>query len=146
MEVKGGGKLESHRSIKMTGGKHEILPIMRATDQADLFNYAYKNGFDFVAIPYAVRKKDIQTVRDYLGPAGAHIKLLAKIDTLEAIHNFEDLINAADGIIINRVEIGLELPPEKLMLAEKWMIDRTNQEGKPVFVQSQVLESMTSNG
>jgi pyruvate kinase len=62
--------------------------------------------------------------------------VLAKIDTVESLHNFEELIKSADGIIINRVEIALELPAEKLMLAQKWMIDRAVQEGKPVFIQS----------
>ena len=52
--------------------------------------------------------------------------MLAKIDTIEALHNFEELVKSADGIILNRVELGLELPPEKLMLAQKWMIDRCN--------------------
>lgn len=59
-----------------------------------------------------------------MGPAGAHIQILAKIDTVDSLHNFEELVKIADGIIINRVEIGLELPAEKLMLAQKWMIDR----------------------
>lgn len=62
--------------------------------------------------------------------------MFAKVDTVEALHNFEELVKAADGIIINRVELGLELPPEKLMLAQKWMIDRTSQEGKPLLIQS----------
>lgn len=52
-----------------------------------------------------------------MGPAGAHIQILAKIDTVDSLHNFEELVKVADGIIINRVEIGLELPAEKLMLA-----------------------------
>jgi pyruvate kinase len=65
-----------------------------------------------------------------------------KVDTVEGLHNFDELIRFADGIIINRVELGLELPPEKLMLAQKWMIDRASQEGKPCLIQSQVLESM----
>jgi pyruvate kinase len=69
-----------------------------------------------------------------LGPAGAHVAVYAKIDTVEAIHNFEELVRSADGIIINRVELGLELAAEKLMLAQKWIIDRTGQEGKPVFI------------
>lgn len=56
-------------------------------------------------------------MKDVLGPANAHIQVFAKIDTLEALHNFEDLLSVADGVIINRVELGLELPPEKLMLA-----------------------------
>ena len=53
---------------------------------------------------------------------------------MESLHNFEELVQAADGIIINRVELALELPPEKLMLAQKWMVDRTVQEGKPIFL------------
>lgn len=60
--------------------------------------------------------------------------MYAKIDTIEALHNFEEIVRYADGIIINRVELTLELPPEKLMLAQKWMIDRANQEGKPILV------------
>ena len=92
--------------------------------------------FDYICVPYAIRKKDIQHVRDVLGPKGAHIQILAKIDTVESLHNFEELVKAADGIIINRVELGLELPAEKLMLAQKWMIDRTSSEAKPVLIQS----------
>lgn len=90
----------------------------------------------YVAIPYAVRKRDISSVRDALGAAGAHVQLLAKIDTVESIHNFEELIKTADGIIINRVELSLEMHPEKLILAQKWMVDRATTEGKPIFVQS----------
>jgi len=87
-------------------------------------------------VPYAIRKKDIQQVRDTLGPSGAHLQILAKIDTVESLHNFEELVKTADGIIINRVELGLELPAEKLMLAQKWMVNRTTSEGKPVLIQS----------
>lgn len=61
---------------------------------------------------------------------------MAKIDTVESIHNFEDIIKSADGVIINRIELGLEMNAEKLVLAQKWMADRCSQEGKPCFVQS----------
>ena len=107
------------------------------------FTCKYLNlDFDFVSLPQSIRKRDIQHVKDVLGPQGSHIQVLAKIDTIEALHNFEELIRSADGIILNRVELSLELPAEKLMLAQKWMIDRCAQEGKPIFIQSQVLESM----
>mmetsp|Transcript_39255 Transcript_39255/g.28985 ORF Transcript_39255/g.28985 Transcript_39255/m.28985 type:complete len:236 (+) Transcript_39255:216-923(+) len=117
VEVKGGGVLKSHRAIKIPGGKHEVLPILHPLDELDIINYGMKCGFDFIAVPCTVRKKDIQHVRDFLGPAGAHIQILAKVDTLEAIHNFEEIVKAADGVVINRVELALELPAEKLMLA-----------------------------
>lgn len=70
-----------------------------------------------IAVPYTIRKADIQHVRDVLGPNGAHIQIFGKVDTIESLHNFEELVKSADGIILNRVELGLELPPEKLMLA-----------------------------
>jgi pyruvate kinase len=79
-----------------------------------------------VVVPYAIRKKDIQQVKDVLGPSGAHIHILAKIDTVEALHNFEELIKCADGVVLSRVDMGLELPPEKLMLAQKWIINRAS--------------------
>lgn len=56
--------------------------------------------------------------------------------------NFEDLVKGADGIVLNRAELGLELSAEKLMLAQKWMIDKATSEGKPIFLESQILESM----
>ena len=56
-------------------------------------------------------------MRDVLGPSGSHINVLAKIDTVESLHNFEEIIRTADGVILNRVELSLELPAEKLMLA-----------------------------
>ena len=73
--------------------------------------------FDFIVLPYSVRKNDIQHIRDVVGPAGAHMHILAKINTIEALRNFEELIKSADGIVISRAELALELPPEKLMIA-----------------------------
>ena len=72
----------------------------------------------YVAIPYTVRKRDITQVKEALGSAyGTNVQIIAKIDTVESIHNFEELIKTADGIVINRVDLGLEMPAEKLMLA-----------------------------
>jgi pyruvate kinase len=71
--VKGGGSLGSRKSIKIPGGKHELLPVLHPLDEADLINYAIRGGMDFVALPYSIRKKDIQHVRDFMGPHGAHI-------------------------------------------------------------------------
>jgi len=97
-------------------------------DEKDLLNWGLKHSIslsllhllidvDFVCASFALKKGDIQYIRDVLGPKGAHIHVIAKIETLEAIHNFEEILKAADGIVINRVDLSLELPPEKLMLA-----------------------------
>ena len=81
-------------------------------------------------------------MKDVLGPAGAHISVLAKINTMEALRNFEELVQNSDGIVLSRSELALELAPEKLMIAQKWMIDKAGSEGKPILLESQILESM----
>lgn len=73
VEVKGGGILSTRANIKLPSGRHDQLPILNALDEVDVINYAVKNNFDFIALPYAIRKRDIQQVRDLVGPAGAHI-------------------------------------------------------------------------
>ncbi len=70
-----------------------------------------------VVLPYAIKPKDIQAVRDAMGPSCSKVQVLAKIDCLEALHNFEALVKASDGIILNRSELGMELPPEKIVVA-----------------------------
>ena len=81
-----------------------------------------------------MRKRDITTIREILGVRGAQVQLIAKIDTIESIHNFEELIKSADGVIINRVELSQEMHAEKLIIAQKWIVDRCCKEGKPCFV------------
>jgi len=69
------------------------------------------------------------------------IKVVAKIDSLEGVQNYENILKQADGIVILRKEL-FELEPEKMMLAQKWMVQQANLASVPVFLQSQVLESM----
>jgi pyruvate kinase len=123
-EVKAGGLLGSYKNVKLPSGKQEHIPVLTSQDQDDLITLIQKQKCDYLAVPYAVRKRDIVQVKDVLGGTGAHIQILAKIDTVESIHNFEELIKAADGVIINRIELGLEMHAEKLVLAQKWMVDR----------------------
>ena len=77
-----------------------------------------------------------------LSDAGKNVGLIAKVDNLEAIHQFEGILKYSNGVIVLRNELGQELPPEKLMLAQKWMIQTANLAAVPIFLQSQVMESM----
>lgn len=96
-------------------------------------------------IPAIQTGRDIQEIRLLLGPEAAQIKIIAKIDTLEAVQNFTSIVKQADGVVILRKELSFELEPEKLMVAQKWMIQTANLASIPVFLQSQVLESMITN-
>ncbi len=146
IEVKGGAELSGHKLIRLTGDKHTKLPCITRKDEADLIGLAINHNFDFVSVGYTTRAADIQYVKDVLGPRGAHINVLAKIDNLESLHKFEELLAISDGIVLDRVELGLELPPEKMYLAQRFAIQRTNKEGKPIFIQSQLLDSMMTKG
>lgn len=116
-EIKAGGLLGSYKNVKLPSGKQEHIAVLSSQDQDDLMTLIQKQKVDYLAVPYAVRKRDISQVKDILGGTGSHIQVIAKIDTVESIHNFEELIQAADGVIINRVELGLEMHAEKLVLA-----------------------------
>lgn len=80
--------------------------------------------------------RDIQEIKLALGDSAQHIKIIAKIDTIEAVQNFEGIIKQAEGVVILRNELCMELEPEKLMIAQKWMTQTANQASIPVFVQS----------
>ena len=79
------------------------------------------------------------------GEKGGRLVIVAKIDNVEAIHQFKMILKYADAVIIVRNELTFELPPDKLMIAQKWMVQTANMESVPIFIQSQVLESMTEN-
>ena len=103
---------------------------------------AVKHRFDYICVPCTQTGKDLQEVRLSLGDTARKINILAKVDTVEAVHQYDGILKNADGVILVRNELAFELPSEKLVLAQKWMITRANQESRPVFIQSQVLESM----
>ena len=72
-------------------------------------------------------------------------RIVAEIDSVKAIHQLKMIFKYVDAVIIVRNELNFELPPDKLMVAQKWMVQTANMESVPVFIQSQVLESMTDN-
>ena len=106
---------------------------------------ALKYKFDFITLPNVTSVKDIQEARQARGEKGQRLGIIAKIDNVEAIHQFKMILKYADAVIIVRNELNFELPPDKLMVAQKWMVQTANMESVPVFIQSQVLESMTDN-
>lgn len=82
-------------------------------------------------------------IRDCLGPRGRHIRIHAKIESLEALLNFDSILQAADGVHVSRGDLGMELRPEQVFLAQKHIIRRANLAGKPVVTSTQMLQSMT---
>ena len=91
-------------------------------------------GADYIGVPFVKSPKDIQDVRELLSVKGKHIKVFAKIQTKEAVRNFDSILEASDGIVIARGYLATELKSEEIAFVQKYLTNQCNQVGKPVIL------------
>ena len=135
VEVQAGGIVDSYSPVTVAGARLQQLPVLQLDDKLDIKKIAEKHAFDFIVVPHVLAGRDIQEVKLSLGENN-RAKVLAKIDSIDAVSNFESIIKQADGVVILRKDMSIELSPEKLVLAQKWMVQTANIAAIPVFIQS----------
>ena len=141
--IKGGG-LTSHKGINLPDSSFEISPLTDK-DRKDLL-FGIEHKLDFISISFVREAEDILRVRKILKEKEAEeISLIAKIEKREALSNIDEIIEVADGIMIARGDLGVEIPLQKVPLAQKEIIKKCNVMGKPVITATQMLESMIDN-
>ncbi|KAG2438780.1 hypothetical protein HXX76_005322 [Chlamydomonas incerta] len=121
------------------------LPTLTDKDVDDLINWALPNDIDFIAASFVRKGSDIDIIRQVLGERGKSIKIISKVENQEGIQNFDDILAKTDSVMVARGDLGMEIPTEKIFLAQKMMIQKCNYAGKPVITATQMLESMIKN-
>eukprot|EP01017_Pseudomicrothorax_dubius_P010765 TRINITY_DN1388_c0_g1_i1.p1 TRINITY_DN1388_c0_g1~~TRINITY_DN1388_c0_g1_i1.p1 ORF type:complete len:513 (+),score=157.86 TRINITY_DN1388_c0_g1_i1:117-1655(+) len=144
VEVLNSATLGEKKNMNLPGIEIK-LPTVTEKDENDIVEFGLKYGIDMIALSFTRFAKDIETVRDLLGPRGAHIKIFAKIENHEGLEHFDEIVDAADGIMVARGDLGMEIPPQKVFVAQKWMIKKCKEKGKPVITATQMMESMIKN-
>lgn len=142
--VKNGGEIKNHKGINVPGVSVK-LPAITDKDKADI-EFGIEQDIDFIAASFVRKAADIKEMKWLLKDRGAsHIRVIAKIENKEGIHNLDEIIKVADGIMVARGDLGVEIPAEQVPIIQKRIIKKCNEAGKPVITATQMLDSMIRN-
>ncbi len=142
--VENGGTLSANKSINIPG-VHIHLPALTEKDISDI-QFGVENDFDFIAASFVRRAADVQAVRDVLARFGGQdVKIIAKIENQEGVDNVDEILAAADGVMVARGDLGVEIPAAKVPILQKQIIRKGLRLGKTVITATQMLDSMIRN-
>ena len=142
--VENGGSLSNNKSLNIPG-VHIHLPALTEKDVADI-RFGVENDFDYIAASFVRRAADVEAVRQVLRECGgSSVKIIAKIENQEGVDNLDEILAAADGIMVARGDLGVEISAARVPVLQKQMIRKGMQAGKPVITATQMLDSMMRN-
>ena len=141
--VTDGGDLKPNKGINLPG-VNVSAPALSEKDRHDV-EWGIANGLDYVALSFVRRPDDVRELRQLINERNSPMQLIAKLEKPEAIRELDAIIEAADGVMVARGDLGVEMAPEEVPLLQKQIIATANAAGKIVITATQMLESMTTN-
>jgi pyruvate kinase len=140
-KVLNGAELKGRRGVNLPETDLTISALT-AKDKKDI-EFGVKNDVDYVAFSFVRKASEAVELRNILNKKGMkHTKIIAKIETPQALKNFDEILEVVDGIMVARGDLAVEIPAQQVPLAQKMIIEKCNQAGKPVITATQMLESM----
>ena len=142
-EVLNGGSVGEHQGINLPGTAIAI-PVLTDKDKRDL-EFGLKHGVDAIALSFVRSADDIREAKTLMREFGKSVPIVAKLEKPQAIERLEEILEVTDGVMIARGDLGVELPPERVPIIQKLVIQRAGVWRRPVITATQMLESMTEN-
>ncbi|BAH83294.1 pyruvate kinase PykF [Candidatus Ishikawella capsulata] len=135
------GELSENKGINLPGVSVR-LPALAEKDKCDLI-FGCEQKVDFIAASFIRKRSDVLEIRKYLkNHGGQNIQIISKIENQEGLNNFEEILDVSDGIMVARGDLGVEIPVEEVIFAQKMMINKCNKVGKIVITATHMLDSM----
>ena len=141
--VVNGGALGEHKGINLPGVQLRV-PALTPKDRQDL-RFALQQGVNYIAVSFVRRPEDVLMAKSLIRRAGYDTPVIAKLEKPEAIENLDAILRAADGVMVARGDLGVEMNPERVPVVQKMIISRAREFRRPVITATQMLESMTEN-
>ncbi|MDR3540577.1 MAG: pyruvate kinase [Desulfosporosinus sp.] len=138
--IRNGGVLKSQKGVNVPGALID-LPAVTEKDIDDI-RFGISQGIDFIAASFTRKALDVLAVRKVVEDMGADVHIIAKIESQEGLNNLDAILEVADGLMVARGDLGVEIPVEEVPISQKDMIRKCNLLGKPVIVATQMLDSM----
>ena len=142
-EILNSGPMSTKKRVAAPGVAVSLPPISEQ-DEKDII-FGVENDLDYVAASFIQRASDVKAIRKLIKDHKGHMNIISKIENLEGVKNIDAIIEASDGIMIARGDLGVEIPAEDVPFLQKEIISKCNRSGKLVIVATQMLESMTNN-